>query len=283
MVGADKKYGEVQSARQRIIKEQRIFEVIIEILDSVLKQDYEVKLLKEIMNENQDQKYIDTNESESLKVARIKYIIGIVQHIYSFLITLCHKNIENQRYAFSYLRVFVKHVECNLGATKFLLSMLKNNEELLLGVHDVQLPNAYFCKKMPDNDIISYYTSLLCLQKHSKKPQLLDFLKVICTSQGNRIKVNQEKIFELVFLNREIYESTIIAISIKGSELYIETEAETALSAYFEDGHVVLDEVLMNYFTKLLELFGCLCVGRNYLCIDSLKETFPGHILQKIM
>ncbi|CAG9323264.1 unnamed protein product [Blepharisma stoltei] len=295
MVGTDKKYGEVQHARQRMIKEQRIFDVVIEILDATFRTEFETSIVKKLTTDTwkaelditaENSKIGVLNAEDSVNVTKTRYVINIVERIYDLLVTLCYKNLTNQMYAFNYLNIFVKHIEYNLGATKFLLSILKSNNELLFAVHKVSLPQQLFPRQMVDSSLISYYSSLLCSQHEKRRPQILEFLKTICSYKDHRIKVNQKKIFELVFMDKEIYASTLIQIQMKENQFWISSDQSSELNAldtYFDDGHINKESALIVYFIKLLELFGALCFGRNTLFIDALKEDFPGDILQNIM
>ena len=183
MMGLDNQYGEVQRERQRMIREQRFFEaieVVLEIAEVKKKYLHQVRELKknrEIITE--------------LHLLDASYLSELVASIYQLLKTLCNKNRENQYEAMNIVRVFSGHVGLGLGATECILSMLRDNEELMY--------------KISENGIIEHYAELKARNKQN--PELIKFFKSICVFKGEGVTINQEKVFDLI--RRDLAENDV--------------------------------------------------------------------------
>lgn len=292
MVGMDNQYGEVQLARQRMLKEQQFFEALAQILKFSLQADSEKELVKSLKGQNnmyidyellkEDSPELITLKSyeNDVEMMRVKLISNVVENTYKLITILCHKNRENQLYAYQFFNIFINHVGLNVGATKCMLAILKDNEKLLLEIHE---PSS----KSKNDNIISFYTDLLKHYHSVKKPQLIEFLRTICVYKGDSVAVNQEKVYDYIFTNPEIHEKALIPVSAQGSELYLslgEHKKEiVSVESCFLEGKITHHTTDMIYFTKLLELFANLCLGRNYMCTEALRDHFPAEILQAMM
>ncbi|CAG9317756.1 unnamed protein product [Blepharisma stoltei] len=284
MVGMDNQYGEVQKARQRMLKEQQFFEALAQILDYALQTENEKSRVEKLQwNNNMYVDYGSLNQEltdffsprvhdadpESM---RIKCLALVITNTYRLISVICHKNYENQLYAFQFFKIFIKHVGLNVGATKCMLDILRENEKLLLEIHEAK-----------NDNIIAHYTNLLKFYQHDKKPQLLDFLRTICVYKGDSIAVNQEKIFNYIFSSQETKDQVLISTSIINDEIYIigeKGEDPVPLRSCFFEGKIIDYPGTIIYFIKLLELYANLCFGRNYMCTEYLKEQFSLKSLQ---
>lgn len=290
MVGTDNQYGEVIKARQRMLKEQRFFEALAGVLDCAIKSKEEVDLIRRIkskdnLNNEEDifsspalssaRQSMDTMES-----ARIKLSIAVIEKCYKIITTSCQKNSENQIYAFQFFKVFIKHVGLNLGEIKCMLAILKDNEKLLLEVHD---PSAI----SNSENIIMYFAVLLKRFYKDKRPEILDFLKTICVYKGDGVSVNQEKVYEYIFTNPKIYRKALIPVSSYEGSLFLSLGEErsqvVSVNSCFQDERIIAHTSEILYFTKLLELFANMCLGRNFICTESLRDHFTANVLQNMI
>lgn len=159
-----------------------------------------------------------------------------------------------------------------------MLEILKDNEELLLDIHEVEISEN-------SENIIELYSNLLKESKNGKKPQLLEFLKNICTFKGKGISVNQEKVFEYLFDNKEIYNSIIVPIRVEENSMFVEVSADiyVQLERCFNFGLIIDHECIIIYITKLIELFANMCLSRNFVCINILSDIFSADLILKII
>ncbi|CAG9321846.1 unnamed protein product [Blepharisma stoltei] len=283
MVGLDNQYGQVQRARQRILREQRFFEDLTEILKNVFISYEEIERVK--MINTAEKSYGEEveeakNDFKSIEMIKITLQKSITEKAYSVISAICHKNMENQIYACDFFKIFVKHVGLNLGATKCMHEIVKDNEKILLELHDTFTTSE-------SKNLIQHFAWLLKQNYRTKKPEILEFLKTICVHKGDGVTVNQEKVFESIFTSPKIYKKVLIPVSECEGNLYIslgETRSDLiSLDSCFRDGKIINHSAEIIYFTKLLELFGCLCIGRNFLCTESLKDHFSSEVLQNMI
>lgn len=271
MIGIDNQFGEVQYVRQLMLKQQNFFEAFAKILESVLEPSQYDKV-KEILTKK-DKDYRLNKIETDIDSIRVKNIAKIVKKIYNLLITMCDKNNETQRHAYKFFGVFLRHIGLNLGASKLMLSILRNNEDLMLTVHDRQ-----------DIDIVKQYSSMLLKYKNDKNTEFLDFLKSICAYRGEGVTMNQEKIFASIFKEKKIVKNALISTETEGNSLYIHIgPMKISLLSCFEGGRIIGYDTEIKYFTSLLELYSNLCLGRNFESSALLIPKFPLEVMQSMV
>lgn len=269
MIGIDNHYGEVQLIRQRMLKDQGFFEVLGNILENALKFPIEYdKILGVISQREKILKKIQKGAID-LELVRLKHIIRIIEKIYSLLLTLCHKNHENQLYAYHFFPIYMIHVGLDLGANEFILSVLKDNEQLLLSINNPQSLDGNI-------DIIESFGSLLQKDKKDINIKLLDFLKSICIYKGQGVTANQEKVYKCIIKNHQISQEVLTKTIIEKYKLCIVIDnVNIPIESCFESGRIAVYFTDIIYFTKILELYANMCVGRNFEVSGDLTAQFP--------
>ena len=271
MIGIDNHFGEVQHIRQIILKEHHFFEVLAKVLDCTIQiEDFEKYKQFRLSKEKAYKKNKSKIDSATFKP---KKVTELVKKVYKLLIKMCDKNPETQVHAFKFVQVYAKHIGLKLGATKLILAILGNNEELMLKVHDNQ-----------DFDLISLYSEKLLQFEDYDKTEFIEFLKSICVFKGEAVSVNQEKVFEAVILRKEIRKKALIKTFTRIGELYIRLRnTEFALLSCFEDGRHHGYEAETKYFTSLLELYSNLSSGRNFESSNYFLKKFPFPVLNSMI
>jgi hypothetical protein len=89
--------------------------------------------------------------------SHILMIVNIAKQIYQLLSVICKGNRENQNYSFKFFKVFQKHAAYGLGATNTMMTILDQNETLLLQLHK----NQGLSNDRSNDSIISHYAWLL--------------------------------------------------------------------------------------------------------------------------
>lgn len=271
MIGIDNHFGEVTCNRQLMLKQQHFFEAFATILECSVPDD-EYEKFKQISIQQEKERKLNKADND-IESARVRTISMIVSQIYKLLIGICEKNPETQRHAYRFIDIYVKHIGLDIGSTDLLLAILRNNEEIMLEVHQDQ-----------KIDIIDFYTNMLIKFLADKKTEFIDFLKNICVYKGEAVSANQEKVFASIFKNKKIVKHALITTETEGNELYIFVRGiRISLLSCFEDGRINGYDVEMQYLTGLLDLYSNLCIGRNFESSAMFIEKYPFEVLHSMI
>lgn len=271
MIGIDNHFGEVISTRQLMLKQQHFFEAFASILEHSVPVDQYEKFKRISIKQEKERKL---NKADGdIESARIRTISMIISQIYNLLIKICERNPDTQRHAYKFIDVYIKHIGLDLGASDLLLEIIRNNEEIMLEVHqNIRI------------DIINFYSSMLLKFVYEKKTEFIGFLNNVCVYKGEAVSANQEKVFASIFKNHEIVENVLINTETEGNELYIFVRGvRISLLSCFEDGRINGYDIEMQYFTGLLELYSNLCYGRNFESSALFIEKYPFEVLHEMI
>lgn len=269
MIGVDTHFGEVQKNRQIMLKQQNFFEVLINILDSEsIENNYEH--LKEMCLKKQ--KYRLSKSESDLETVKLKNISTILNEVYILLISICNNNTENQKKAYEFRKVFLKHIGLKLGATKLLLQILGNNEDLILGLSE------------ESENMVKVVCFKLKEFSEFKKKDLIKFLKGICVFEGEAISINQEYVFANLLKKKKSFNSTLIQTEVVDSDLILKFRSQTIpLLSCFESGRIIGYEEDIKYYICLLKLYSNLSKGRNFESFSYFLDKFPFEILNLLI
>ncbi|OMJ77245.1 hypothetical protein SteCoe_23193 [Stentor coeruleus] len=267
MIGIDNHFGEVTSTRQLMLKQQHFFEAFASILEHSVPDD-QYETFKRISTKQVKERKLNKTYGD-IESARIRTISMIISQIYSLLIKICERNSDAQRHAYKFIDIYIKHIGLDLGATDLLLAIIRNNEEIMLEVHqNIRI------------DIINFYSSMLLKFILEKKTEFIGFLNNICVYKGEPVSANQEKVFASIFKNDEIVKNVLINTETDGNELFIFVKGiRISLLSCFEDGRINGYDIEMQYLTGLLELYSNLCSGRNFESSALFIEKYPFEVL----
>lgn len=137
-ITASNYYGVIDKNRQKSLKELGIIEILTKILVEIFKDEFSLSKVLALPKETiKDSKVKFTkiegkvNISKDFNTILLKYLASTAQKIYKVITCACQSNLENQIYVFKFLHIFQSHAGYDLGATKCLISILRNNEHLL--------------------------------------------------------------------------------------------------------------------------------------------------------
>lgn len=268
LVGVDTHFGEVQKSRQAMLKQQNFFEVLTNIIKcNAIEENYE--LIKEVCLKRR--KYRLTKSESDLDDVKTKTLISILKEIYSLLLSICNNNNENQKKAYEYRRDYAKHIGLKLGATKLLLQILGNNEDLMLGIsNDSGNLVKSACKKF--EEFLDY-----------KKKDLIKFLGGICVFKGEAISVNQEYVFASIIKKKRFSKILIQTETDENNLVLLHSSIKIPLLTCFEEGRIVGYEEEIKYFKCLLKLYSNLCKGRNFESFAYFSSKFPYEVLSSLV
>jgi hypothetical protein len=177
MITVNKQYGHVEALRQKILREQLFIDALADILSTMFIGNFSLsKIMSALKFEKDDlvkDKSRDPYQSQilieepvmkrskdiQLEMSRshILMIVNIAKQIYQLLSVICKGNRENQNYSFKFFKVFQKHAAYGLGATNTMMTILDQNETLLLQLHK----NQGLSNDRSNDSIISHYAWLL--------------------------------------------------------------------------------------------------------------------------
>lgn len=161
MITVDKQFGHVEGLRQKILREQLFIEVLAEILDTIFIGNFslsKVMMLNKMENSESGGRVTRTsNLAQEITRTQLLSIVLIAKKIYELLAVICKGNKENQAYSFRFFRVFQKHAAYGLGATQTMMTILDENETLLLQLHKSQNQS----NERVNDSIIGHYSWLL--------------------------------------------------------------------------------------------------------------------------
>lgn len=276
MIGIDKHLRDVQLSRQKMLKEHNFFEVLANMLDTALKDPIDHEKIRIVLSQREKSQK-NPKKGVDLETVRLKQITKIVKSIYILLITLCHKCKDNQNYAYLFFQNFIKHIGIGLGASGFVLALLKDNEQLMLSVNTLKSG----CEGI---DAIEFCTNFLYSDNKETRVEILNFLKNICVFKGNGVTVNQEKIFECLFKNNgkncELVKKIVID---KQSLCFVLDCVVVPIEAFFEENRIAAFDKDTTFFTKLLELYANMCIGRNFEVSAELTKLFPFELIHSLV
>lgn len=297
MLALDKQYGEVQGQRQNILREQHFLDSLAYVLKSSFSQDDSQKLLVlnrrpklrmashqptipeiifEFSAENQS---VSKDFEKNFLEQELREIVEVAEATYNLIKTACLKNEANQAYCFQFFPIFKTHAGFDLGASACITAILNQNEKLLMLLHKTETTSDL----LYDNEnLISHYARLLKIYYRERKPQLLQFLRAVCTHNDEGITVNQEKVHEQLFESPHVHSRAVISTAIDSKKLYLLLpsnqsigEERVLLDSCYSEGQLIMYHGELTYFAALLELFADICLGRNHVSTESIKKWLP--------
>lgn len=152
-----KNYGRVDKSRQKKFLELHMFDFLAEILDACFEGD--MSLHKVFENKDEGRKNaVKMSKNTEISSVLLREVIKTVQIIYKVTGTACLDNSENQSYAYQFIYIYQKHAGYELGATKCITAILKNNDNLL---GSLQKTIINFETGKATTTVIDHYTWLL--------------------------------------------------------------------------------------------------------------------------
>lgn len=163
-VNIGKYYGVVDAARQKLLKELGIIDILAKVLQSTFVDEFSINKLLWLQKDSElrgDEIYNENNEKvDALKeyqLILLRSLTNMTNIIYKVITVTCYDNLENQLYVYKFFEIFQSHSGYNLGATKCLSSLLSNNQNLLYKLSRNTSLNIF----VKQSSIIDHYIWLL--------------------------------------------------------------------------------------------------------------------------
>lgn len=315
MMSLNHRYGQVESSRQNILREQQFLQALADILEIAFTGPYELKrsskFLLEILEEHDELQQqrglrLDTKTNllsilveadqqlkllqQDIEKKQLKELADIVEQTYDLLTVICKDNQDNKQFVFKVFPIIQTHAPYIRHATVCMREIVKDNEALLIKLTQTEGLNYRLSIEGNPGErretAIQYFAYLLRRFSEDRKWQLLEFLKTICTNQGQGISVNQEKVHEQLFNNPDTHAKTIITTMVgEDNQLLVflrgpQGEHSIPLNSCFENSLPTAYFKELSYLKEMLDLFAAMCCSRNYICSDSISKWFPIKTLQ---
>ena len=220
-----------------------------------------------------------------------KYLNDSIKFSFQFISAMCKDHPENKR------RVYKENSEKNLfihfildyeDASKCLLDIIKDNEKVMNSLSKGNNPgkNKNNLDEENDNIIGKVLNYLNTCDKYDTK-NLSTLSKFLKTGDVG-ITSNQQYVFEEIFINgkdrfllkiKPLYDDIQFLVVFKNdSDAYIQKSL-----IEFSDSSIQYEQKIIKYLAVQLNLFADLCYGRNYVCIEKIRELFPlDHLIYHI-
>ena len=161
MITIEKQFGQVETIKQKILREQLFIDALAEILNTIFTNNYSLPRVLALgkMEIQKNENKLRKSKELSTEISRrhLNIVANIAKKIYTLISMICKGNKENQNYSFKYFKIFQKHAACGLGATSTMMTILDNNESLLLQLHK---PQGIIADRNSDS-LIAHYAWLL--------------------------------------------------------------------------------------------------------------------------
>ncbi|CAD8131502.1 unnamed protein product [Paramecium pentaurelia] len=298
------KYGFISPKRQKLLKDQHFFDVLLQILTStVTKQELDIwsnkkgtlKALEQpsITEKNQRKQIQSISEKDKLELSNSK--VEVCNMIFVLLQTSVINNTNNQLYLFERLPDYQHYCKYLPQTINFLIEMVKSNEKILINLcNNLKIEFDYIKKQEIEDDLknkvkvlINFYEKDAGLQQDVSIPVKIH--DRIITRPINIIQYFFNLIIDDTAKNNEHYLRFLrhicryknIAISINQEnlfKLYKKYNKQTKLLQIETNNGCIIDkEISFQY--ELLQFFSEVSYGRNYLWQAELSPLFEKDIL----
>jgi len=224
-----------------------------------------------------------------------KYLNESIKFSFQFISAMCKDHPDNKR------RVYKENNEKNLfihflldyeDASKCLLDIIKDNEKVMnslsKGNNNLVRNNKNNLEEDSDNDnVIGKVLNYLNDSDKYDTKNLSTLSKFLKTGDVG-ITSNQQYIFEEIFINgkdrfllkiKPLYDDIQFLVVFKNDN---DTYVQKSLIE-FSDSQIPYEQKIIKYLAVQLNLFADLCYGRNYVCIEKIRELFPlDHLIYHI-
>ena len=216
-----------------------------------------------------------------------------IKFSFQFISAMCKDHPLNKR------RVYKENSEKNLfihflldyeDASKCLLDIIKDNEKVM---NSLSKGNNNFVKNNKNNldddndNVIGKVLNYLNVCDKYDTKNLSTLSKFLKTGDVG-ITSNQQYIFEEIFINgkdrfllkiKPLYDDIQFLVVFKNEN---GTYSQKTLTE-FSNSQIQYEQKIIKYLAVQLNLFADLCYGRNYVCIEKIRELFPlDHLIYHI-
>lgn len=227
-------------------------------------------------------------KQEIIKLSYIHKKYAVCLKLYEFVKVMCMQNPSNQVYAFKFISFYLPHLGFSPHVSELLIEIIRDNEKLLYGLHQVPILNKILTKSFAPNKLIevqeirpegrTFLGEIVSKFKdfpQYEKQQLLQLLKASCSFKDHAIYINQDKVFKLIYEDYSFRSSCLVNFHIDKDELFLSLRGqEYAFDYFFTPSNLIRFEKEINFLKSQLDLYAVLCMNRNYSCAGTFRKIF---------
>jgi len=189
MMSLTHKYGQVESSRQNILREQHFLNALGDILQYAFTGPFELKRISRFLLEKASERSSDKHKSvhpqrvystllsidyapgqqfqrlqQDFEKSEAKDLADIVELTYELISVMCTDNRDNKKVAFRLFPVMQQHAPFLRNATLCMQTIVQNNEELLILLHKsegLDLASMEILVNEREESVIKYFAYLL--------------------------------------------------------------------------------------------------------------------------
>ena len=295
--------------RQQFLYDQRFLEntflflinakTIQEKIEKIEENPQNLGIGADINNQKEDKKLRIKPSTKSIKKINfsknitderkkiLKYLNDSIKLSFEFISAMCKDHPKNKSKVFDNKYLFIDYLLDYEKASKCFLDIIKDNENFMNLLSKENNDNQKKSKRNLDDEssgnviekVINYLNSN---DKYDLK-NLSTLSKFLITGDVG-ITSNQQYIFEEIFVNgkdrflmkvKPLYDDIQLLVVFKNGDTYTQ---KTLIE--FSDSQ---KQDIIQYLAVQLNLYADLCYGRNYVCIEKIRELFPlDHLIYHI-
>ena len=249
---------------------------------------------KKFMKPNRNSRKNMQNKDNNIIIDIRNYLEDSVKYSFQFISAMCKDHPENKK------RVYKENNEKNLfihflldyeEASKCFLDIIKDNEKVMNSLSKGNKNNKNLDEDGGDADgndnIIGKVLNHLNDNSAYDTKNLSTLSKFLKTGDVG-ITSNQQYIFEEIFIKgkdkfllkiKPLYDDIqFLVVFKKENDMYVQKPLTD-----FTDSQIQSEQKIIKYLAVQLNLFADLCYGRNYVCIEKIREIFPlDHLIYHI-
>lgn len=189
MMSLTHKYGQVDSSRQNILREQHFLKALGDILQYAFTGPFELKRISRLLLDKAAEKRSSKRQTASIQrvystllsiefapsqqfqrlqqdfeKSQVRELADIVELAYDLITVMCADNRDNKKVAFQLFPVMQQHAPFLRNATKCMQTIVENNEELLILLHKsdaFDYASMEILLNEPDESVIKFFAYLL--------------------------------------------------------------------------------------------------------------------------
>ena len=234
------------------------------------------------------------NTTSSLILDILTHLKYSIKLSFGFISAMCKDHSENKKVVFKEKDLFIDCLLEYPEASKCFLDIIKDNEYFMNLLTKGSSDSEQKINKDDDDDdssdnVIGKVLNHLNSMNEYKKEHLSTLSRFLKTRDVG-ITSNQQYIFEEIFINgkdrflikiKPLYNDIQLLVVFKDKSKnnnYIQKNLVD-----FSDSQIEYEKEIIEYLAVQLNLYADLCYGRNYVCIEKIRELFPlDHLIYHI-
>ena len=243
--------GEVSKFRQDILRNQKIIDVLNSLLGTFL-ENFQVS--GDTISLKVPDKFRAKLEPESINI-KINESKPLVKKIFQILVLLTKDNVKNKLEVIRISQTLKDFIKWDVEISRNLVDIVKDfregHQKYSFFIHELILEHV---KLIEEKGLLEY----------------VEFLLHVAVVHGQGMTTNQDLILKTLIVDKDVFEIPLCESNV------FRFRDNTSLEDRFYINRTMANNPFENQkFLKLLQILVYLCEGRNYNCIEKVKDKFP--------